>query len=441
MSVHRVHRLAPTVDAVGGTLDGDASRKMSPAQIMPLPEAIAPPSDRKKPEVRIQFGSDVVSYPNVSEEPGALTLVEGAQRVPTTSLSRRTKTCTSVGSSGGRTPAGDASSRTILGDASCRTNMSKIALVDTISELNGQFDPHMGLRATCEVRSTTDEVTKQYDIQEQLGRGAFGVVMKLRRKSDGKFFALKVVEQGRLNDGRFEREFSVSRRLLHPNIVGLHELYRGGAGDLQLVMELCTGGDLFSKVSSTSITVRGFTFRGFPTWQVAAYAWQMLSGIAYLHHYRFTHRDLKLENYMLETKQDNSRLKLIDFGLARQFVKGEPLHSRVGTPSYCAPEIFSRESVGYDERVDVWSLGVCVFVMSCSSFPFGVEDTEELYRKVAKEEPEYVENEWADHPKELRALINRMLTKSGFDRPSAKQLLEDSWLSRKHCHLGCCAIS
>merc|ERR1712217_584978 len=111
----------------------------------------------------------------------------------------------------------------------------------------------------------------------------------------------------------------------------------------------------------------------------------MLSGLAYLHHYRFAHRDIKPENYMLETGRFNAKLKLIDFGLAHQLQKGEKMHTMCGTLAYVAPEVFGD---GYDERCDTWSLGCTIFVACTNVQPFVGETDRDIVKAVVKGKPD-----------------------------------------------------
>mmetsp|Transcript_72078 Transcript_72078/g.150580 ORF Transcript_72078/g.150580 Transcript_72078/m.150580 type:complete len:566 (-) Transcript_72078:64-1761(-) len=304
--------------------------------------------------------------------------------------------------------------------------------------LDGQFDPS-GLRRPGEVTLSEQNWESSFSWEKELGKGGFGVVSLVRRKQDGKRFAMKTLEVTRMSDyGRFEREFEISSQMAHPNIVGLHRLYKQ-EGKFFLVMDLCTGGDLHSKVVATHVKLANKVFGGFTTRQVVQYAWQMLSGLAYLHHYRFAHRDIKLENYMLESDRDNAQLRLIDFGLARQFKKGELMRTKVGTPSYCAPEVFAGD--GYDERLDVWSVGVSLFVASCSILPFTGRTDAETFDHARNNAHEYDDVNWERHPQPLRDIIDLMLSKSFYDRPTATALLENEWLQRTKMPSSCCAIS
>merc|ERR1711976_588602 len=161
---------------------------------------------------------------------------------------------------------------------------------------------------------------------------------------------------------RFEAEVAISRKLLHPHIVRLHEIIRDQTS-IVLIIDLCTEGDLLDLVIESEV--------GLDTQMVARFLWQMLSGLAYLHHHHFAHRDIKPDNYMLErTPSGDANVKLIDFGLARSLAKGELMYSKVGSLRYMAFEILSNYTSGYGIKCDLWSMGVNVFILCTGNSPW-----------------------------------------------------------------------
>merc|ERR1711920_798507 len=144
----------------------------------------------------------------------------------------------------------------------------------------------------------------------------------------------------------------------HPNIVRLHETIKQPHA-YYLIMDLCTGGDFFDLIVEKG---------GIGNKAAGPMIQQMLSGLAYLHHYEFVHRDIKPENYMVQGCDNSSvTLKLIDFGLARKVRDGELMKSQVGTRNFMAPEIWMTDEAGkpkgYDRSCDMWSIGVTTFAM------------------------------------------------------------------------------
>mmetsp|Transcript_79105 Transcript_79105/g.228760 ORF Transcript_79105/g.228760 Transcript_79105/m.228760 type:complete len:432 (+) Transcript_79105:153-1448(+) len=285
------------------------------------------------------------------------------------------------------------------------------------------IDPNHGLRDSTSVKTPSVPLEARYSLQQKLGSGSFGTVHKVKRLEDGQLFALKSIPLEKVEDFEgFERELFVMRKLQHPYIVRLHEFFHDRVV-YHLVMDLCMGGDLFEPIANSKV--------GLDTRRVARYAWQMLNGIAYIHGYHFAHRDIKPENYLLVNTSRSSPVRLIDFGISRSFERGEPMTTLVGTPEFMAPEILTLKDDGYDEKVDVWSLGVTIFVMATANYPFFGETNEEVLIKVKRAAYTFDEAMWARHPEELRDLIRQLLQKKPPERPHAKTVLEsNAWLQR-----------
>ncbi|CAJ1340015.1 unnamed protein product, partial [Effrenium voratum] len=153
---------------------------------------------------------------------------------------------------------------------------------------------------------------------DELGVGGFGSVYLAKSISTSKDVAVKIIPLSNLDSARtadFKEELKVARKLKHPNIVQLHASYETG-DNYYLVMEYCMGGTLGQYVLTKNVKKDdiGFLKVGLETHIFAQYAWQMLSGAAYLHYFRVVHRDIKLENYMRISTGEGAQLKLIDFG-------------------------------------------------------------------------------------------------------------------------------
>jgi calcium-dependent protein kinase len=160
--------------------------------------------------------------------------------------------------------------------------------------------------------------------------------------------------------------------------------------------------------------------------------WQMLSGIAYLHHHGFVHRDVKLESYLLKSRSEDAQLKLTDFGLACRIESGVPLTEPLGTPAFMAPEVMRGS---YNSKVDVYGIGVCSFYLATARLPCRSEAKENAGEQALADElcSMATASEWADVPQELRSLLRELLTADPIMRPSARDVLErkNSWL-REH---------
>jgi calcium-dependent protein kinase len=147
--------------------------------------------------------------------------------------------------------------------------------------------------------------------------------------------------------------------------------------------------------------------------------------VTYLHTNGVVHRDVKPENMLLQSEVEDSPLKLIDFGIARTFKPGQVLTTCCGTPLYISPQVLSKL---YDEKCDVWSCGVIMYVLLCGSAPFFGRDEQDLLKKIQKGAFDFDDEEWDEVSDAAKALIRRMMTFEPSSRPSAGALLEDEWL-------------
>lgn len=199
---------------------------------------------------------------------------------------------------------------------------------------------------------------------ELLGTGVSGIVRECVHKKTGVKYAVKCLSlefvETEEQMEKLKTEIYIMGQLDHPNIVRLEEVYESPE-TIYLVQELCTGGDLFERLEEQSDYHYGEA-------ECARLVKQMLNAVKYLHTKGIVHRDLKLENFLFSSKNTDSDLKLIDFGLSKHFTKGE-LHSEaVGTPYTVAPEVIVGQ---HDERCDLWSIGVIAFLLLSGDPPFG----------------------------------------------------------------------
>ncbi|KAF9452361.1 Pkinase-domain-containing protein [Macrolepiota fuliginosa MF-IS2] len=217
-----------------------------------------------------------------------------------------------------------------------------------------------------------DGVHAHYDITHELGKGSFATVMKAIERSTGKWYAIKIITDkhnrpGDQNRIAFAREIDIMKKLKHPNICELKEVfYQKNAliSRVDLVLELIEGGDLLEYILRQG---------GLTEENAKHITYQICEALAYIHSQGVAHRDLKPENVLL-TKDDPPIVKVADFGLAKAVHSETMLRTMCGTPTYLAPEVVNqREGGGYTNRVDSWSVGVIVFSMLTNASPF-IED-------------------------------------------------------------------
>jgi len=217
-----------------------------------------------------------------------------------------------------------------------------------------------------------------YDTSEswELGRGGGGAVTTVKRRSTGEMFAMKTVKLDGMDVtmvDELRREIEIQRSLDHPNIVKIVEsfedqrLVRNGSSlvsehRLYIVMELCTGGSLVSRLQA----------KPYSEGVAARLVEKMLRAVYYCHSHGIIHRDLKLDNFVYETQAEDAEIKLIDFGFAFEVQPGDKdeMFERLGTLSYMAPELLGKNKKrAYDSSVDMWAMGALTCVLRRKALP------------------------------------------------------------------------
>lgn len=258
-----------------------------------------------------------------------------------------------------------------------------------------------------------------YRIGNKLGDGAFGSVRKITHRVTGETRAVKTIHKKNLRSEdeqqTFFNEVSVLRALDHPNILKLYEYYQDDK-NYYLITEFCSGGELFDRIISHG---------SFSEAMAANYLKQILSVVKYSHDRHIVHRDLKPENFLLDTTSEEANLKVIDFGTAQFFTPGIPLTSKFGTPYYIPPEVLRCH---YDERCDIWSAGVNLYILLCGYPPFGGSSDDQILKKIAIGRFSFPSPEWDFISFEAKDLISKMLTFDYQRRISANEALAHPWL-------------
>jgi len=274
-------------------------------------------------------------------------------------------------------------------------------------------------------------IEEHYKIEKKLlGEGSYGTVSKGYRKTDGEKKnerAIKAIDISKITDAkRFEEEVAIQGRLDHPNIVKLYEVFKD-ARKMYLVMELCTGGLLFDRIVSEAEknADSGNEGQAFGERGAANYMQQILGAMRYLHSLHFVHRDIKPENFLLQNSTQESPLKVIDFGLAKQFTTGVNMKTKAGTPYYVAPQVLAG---AYDEKCDIWSCGVIAYILLCGYPPFFGDRDEDILKAVKKGDFDFPSPDWDNITPAAKDLIKLMLTVDPTKRPSAATMLDHKWL-------------
>ena len=222
------------------------------------------------------------------------------------------------------------------------------------------------------------DVKKNYKLGKQLGSGNFAVVKIAEKTSANKSadipqtVAVKIIDKSKVEEMTdITREIEIMQSMDHPNVIKLFEIY-DEPKKMNLIMELVTGGELFDRIVA----------KGSYTEKDAADVIVTLCGaLSYLHDKKIVHRDLKPENILLASDAEDAPIKVADFGLARVCGAGDMMKTACGTPGYVAPEILKNK--GYDSgAVDMWSVGVILYILLCGFPPFYEEELPALFDQI-----------------------------------------------------------
>ncbi|OXB71805.1 UNVERIFIED_CONTAM: hypothetical protein H355_004657, partial [Colinus virginianus] len=241
---------------------------------------------------------------------------------------------------------------------------------------------------------------------KKLGSGAYGEVLLCKDKLSGAERAIKIIKKTSVsttgNDNLLE-EVAVLKQLDHPNIMKLYEVYEDK---------------------------RNFYLK-FSEGDAAVIMQQVLSGCTYLHKHNIVHRDLKPENLLLESKSKDALVKIVDFGLSAHLELGGKMRERLGTAYYIAPEVLRKK---YDEKCDVWSCGVILYILLCGYPPFGGQTDQEILKRVERGKYSFDPADWSMVSDEAKSLVKQMLTFEPSKRLSAEEALSHPWIVKFTSH-------
>ncbi|XP_051973053.1 calcium/calmodulin-dependent protein kinase type II subunit beta-like isoform X8 [Xyrauchen texanus] len=271
--------------------------------------------------------------------------------------------------------------------------------------------------------TTCTRFTDEFQLYEELGKGAFSVVRRCVKLCTGQEYAAKIINTKKLSardHQKLEREARICRLLKHPNIVRLHDSI-SEEGFHYLLFDLVTGGELFE-----DIVAREYYSEA----DASHCIHQILESVCHIHHHDIVHRDLKPENLLLASKCKNAAVKLADFGLAIE-VQGDQQawFGFAGTPGYLSPEVLRKEA--YGKPVDIWACGVILYILLVGYPPFWDEDQHKLYQQIKAGAYDFPSPEWDTVTPEAKNLINQMLTINPAKRIMAQEALKHPWVCQR----------
>ncbi|XP_052403044.1 serine/threonine-protein kinase SIK1-like [Carassius gibelio] len=264
-----------------------------------------------------------------------------------------------------------------------------------------------------------------YEIIKTLGKGNFAVVKLARHKVTKTEVAIKIIDKTRLDESdlkKIKREVQIMKLLKHPHIIKLYQVMET-KDMLYIVTEYAKNGEMFDYLTSVGLLSEA---------EARSKFWQIVDAVEYCHKHHIVHRDLKAENLLLDS---NMRIKLADFGFGNFYIPGKSLSTWCGSPPYAAPEVF--EGKEYEgPSLDIWSLGVLLYVLVCGTLPFDGTSLPALRRRVTEGRfrvPFFMSQD-------CESLIRRMLAVDPAKRFSVAQIKQHRWMQADHSAI-CQSIS
>lgn len=278
----------------------------------------------------------------------------------------------------------------------------------------------VGLQVGTVLGRKTGNLKEIYTLGRKLGQGQFGTTFLCVDKAQGKEFACKSIAKRKLTTEEdvedVRREVQIMHHLAgHPSVVQIVGAYEDAVA-VHVVMELCTGGELFDRIIK----------RGHYTEKKAAELARVIVGVVEAcHSLGVMHRDLKPENFLFVNEKEESSLKTIDFGLSVFFRPGETFTDVVGSPYYVAPEVLRKR---YGQECDIWSAGVIIYILLSGVPPFWDETERGIFEQIVKGELDLASEPWPTVSESAKDLVRKMLVRDPKKRLTAHEVLCHPWV-------------
>ena len=273
---------------------------------------------------------------------------------------------------------------------------------------------------------------KKYLKLRDIGKGTYSKVFTVQNKTNFKIFCCKEILKSKIVDLlKFKNEINTLSKVDHPNIIKFYEIFEDER-NFSFIMENCSGGELFQKILDK--LSKGETFsekEAVPIFK------QLMSAISYCHSQGICHRDLKPENILFLNKKPDSPIKIIDFGLSKIFGEIKPLmkgnkyeknimSARIGTSYYMSPEVLQGN---YDNKCDIWSCGVILYIMLCGYPPFDGETEHDIFKSISRKKFSFPEEEWKLISDDAKDLLKHMICDAD-KRYNADNVLNHQWIEK-----------
>ncbi|OMJ94186.1 hypothetical protein SteCoe_2668 [Stentor coeruleus] len=282
------------------------------------------------------------------------------------------------------------------------------------------------LNAGSFIQQHKTNIYKHYNFDQRLGHGSYGIVRSALSKLNSVKRAIKSIKKSVLSSSPSSKtklldEVEVLKNLDHPNIVKLFEVYDDD-DYYHLVTEFVQGGELLDYVMKRKYLSES---------DAKCFMKQILSGVAYCHSNNIVHRDLKLNNILLDKDSPDALIKIIDFGTSKIFKPKSKMTEKYGTPLYVAPEVLNGS---YTEKCDIWSCGVIMYIILSGKAPFTGPNENFILLNIVKGRISYDGPEWNTVSDLAKDLLRKMLIRNPDVRISASQALEHAWFHKDACH-------
>ncbi|KAK2400810.1 calcium-dependent protein kinase [Trifolium repens] len=277
-----------------------------------------------------------------------------------------------------------------------------------------------GLKTDSVLQRKTVSLRDFYNLGPKLGQGQFGTTFLCVEKATGKEYACKSIMKRKLLTEEDVEDVRREIQIMHhlagsPNVISIKEASEDAVA-VHVVMELCSGGELFDRIVE----------RGHYTERKAAKLARTIVGVIQsCHSLGVMHRDLKPENFLFVNQQEDSPLKAIDFGLSAFFKPGDIFNDVVGSPYYVAPEVLRKR---YGPEADVWSAGVILYILLCGVPPFWGESEQEIFEAILNSDLDFSSDPWPSISESAKDLVMKMLVRDPSKRLSAYDVLRHPWI-------------
>lgn len=262
-----------------------------------------------------------------------------------------------------------------------------------------------------------------YLIGDEIGRGAFSIVVEAEQKNSHRTVAIKIVDKKNTTPKQMLDELAVIAEIKHPHIVEYLEIFNRIDG-YYVVLERIYGGELFDRI----IELDHYTET-----EASSVMLRTFHAIKYLHDIGYVHRDIKPENLLLADKESNVNIKIADFGFAAK-MKENGLRAVVGTPPYMAPELVrlrtgDKSLPGYGKGVDEWSLGIILYILLSGIHPFQIDDEDEMLDNIERGTWEFLGDEWENISEEAKNLISGLMNPDPERRFTVDDAISHPWFT------------